>query len=558
MLSCIYKLYTKILTNRLDNFCDLNNIRVDEQNGFRKDRSCVDHIFTLTCILRNRQNLKMSTFAAFIDFQKAFDCVDRDLLMYKLIRFYNINGMFYKAVKSLHENSLSSVRINDLYTDWFSVKSGVRQGDSFSPLLFSLYVNDLAVEISSLNCGVDFGDDSISILMYADDMVFLSPTEHKLQKLLNTLYEWCKKWRMMLNKEKTQIVHFRPCRKEKTNYGFTFGGHLLQIVDKYKYLGLYLNEKINYSVSANILAEAGGRALGSIRNKLNSIKECGYNTFTKMYNAGVLPVMVYAAGVWGFKNYDKLDNLQRKAMRYFLGVHRFASNHVIEGDMGWPPTSVSRHVEMLRLWNRLVTLRENRLTKKIFDYDYNCLNNNWSSEVKQIFTKIDKIDLFLSKSLCDVEEAKDILFKVEIDKWEQTRYSKCKLRYYNIFKTEFGVEDYVKLNLPKYKRSIIAQFRSGILPLSVETGRFRNIPLEDRICIFCNHNQIEDEFHFLTQCPLYELFRKLLYDQILLYDNSFVQLDDFDKFIYININFQNLLVNFLCRAVTKRNECIYS
>ena len=103
---------------------------------------------------------------------------------------------------------------------------------------------------------------------------------------------------------------------------------------KYKYLGLYLNEKLNYSVSANILAEAGGRALGSIRNKLDSIKEWEYNTFTKMYNAGFLPVMVYAAGVWGFKNYDKLDNLQRKAMRYFLGVHRFASNHVIEGDIG--------------------------------------------------------------------------------------------------------------------------------------------------------------------------------------------------------------------------------
>jgi len=481
-----------------------------------------------------------------------------DLMMYKLIKFYNVDGKFYQAVKSIHENSVSRVRINNLYTEWFSVTSGVRQGDSFSPLLFSLYINDLAIEIMNLNCGVDFGHESLSILMYADDIALVAPTEDNLQSQINCLFEWCRKWRMLLNTEKTQIVHFRPVRKIRTSFVFKFGHNSLKTVDKYKYLGVYLDEFLNYSITANLLAESGGRALGCVKNILNSFKECGYNTFTHLFNNNILPILNYAAGVWGFKRYDKLDNTQRKAMRFFLGVHRFVPNHAIAGDMGWPTTSISRHVEMLRLWNRLVTFQNDRLTRKIFEHDYNCLTNNWSFEVKQILTKIGQVDCFISKTPCDIENAKECLLNIEMEEWDNSRFSKSKLRYYNMFKVDFGVEEYLLQNMSKHKRSLMTQFRSGILPLNVETGRFRNIPLGDRVCTVCNMNQIEDEFHFIIQCELYDLLRQKLYDDANSYDETFVQLDDLDKFLFLNINCQKSLAEFIFRAMVKRTEFLYN
>ena len=80
LMCCVAKLYSSILNRRLQNFLETNKILAEEQNGFRASRSCIDHILVLCSILRNRKALGLSTFLAYIDFQKAFDSVDRNLL----------------------------------------------------------------------------------------------------------------------------------------------------------------------------------------------------------------------------------------------------------------------------------------------------------------------------------------------------------------------------------------------------------------------------------------------------------------------------------------------
>ena len=78
-----------------------------------------------------------------------------------------------------------------------------------SPTLFSMYINDLATGIKDLNCGVTIDDMNVSILLYADDIVLIAPEEESLQKMLDFVAEWCRKWRMSVNSDKTQVVHFR-------------------------------------------------------------------------------------------------------------------------------------------------------------------------------------------------------------------------------------------------------------------------------------------------------------------------------------------------------------
>ena len=85
------------------------------------------------------------------------------------------------------------------------------------------------------------------------------------------------------------------------------------------------------------------------------------------------------------------------------------------------------------------------------------------------------------------------------------------------FKTEYETEPYLKLNLVKWERSILAQFRMGVLPLFIETGRYKNVrnaegtfrrlKPEERRCNLCLLNNIEDEGHFLLVCPIYANIR---------------------------------------------------
>ena len=114
---------------------------VDEQNGFRKHRACIDHIYSLSTIVRTRLSQNKSTFICFVDFKKAFDWVDRDLLCLKLLQA-GVDGKFYCALKSLYTECVGRVQLNEEQKDWFPIPFGVKQGDVLSPGLFCLFIND--------------------------------------------------------------------------------------------------------------------------------------------------------------------------------------------------------------------------------------------------------------------------------------------------------------------------------------------------------------------------------------------------------------------------------
>jgi hypothetical protein len=211
----------------------------------------------------------------------------------------------------------------------------VRQGDTLSPTMFSLYINDLANEINLLGNGIKIGNSEVSILMYADDIVLLADNELKLQQMLETLSSWSLKWRIEVNKSKSKVVHFRKPKSERSQYVFNVGPLVIDYATLYKYLGVYFTEHLDFNENADILAESAGRALGSIVSKFKKNNHMAYSTYTKLYEACVVPVMDYSSEIWGFKNYTKPNVIQNRAMRIFLGVHRFAPVAGLEGDMAW-------------------------------------------------------------------------------------------------------------------------------------------------------------------------------------------------------------------------------
>lgn len=552
LLSVVAKIFSSVLNNRLLFYLEESDILVDEQNGFRKDRSCIDHIFTLNSIIENNE----ATFVTFIDLQKAFDMVDRELLQLNLLK-HGIDGNFYHALKSLYSNTESCIRIGDRYTEWFECSSGVRQGDNLSPTLFALFINDLATAIKALNKGVQIDENlNLSILLYADDIAIISPNEKNMQDMLNVVDSWCKKWRLRINPNKSKIVHFRKKRKKRSTHTFYLGGENLTYEPFYKYLGVIFDENCDFKRKAENLGKSGGRALGSMISKIHSLKMVGFETFEKLYLNCVAPILDYCSGVWGTTNYYCTEMVQSRALRYFLGVHRFTPLIAIQGECGWMPCYFRQQINVLRLWNRLMILENDRLTKKIFLWDREQNNKtNWTSKTKLLLDSLNMPDIYTNLSICSLELAERLLCQQIETKWTEDLQKIPKLRTYRLFKNQYKLEDYVSMDLTKPIRSAMAMFRCGVLPLRIETGRYKSEPPQDRICQFCNNNEIENEKHFLLHCKLYEIKRIDFFRKIGFKNLSDLSLD-YTFFSDILCKFPRQSANFIFDAFKTRQNFI--
>ena len=148
-------------------------------------------------------------------------------------------------------------------------------------------------------------------------------------------------------------------------YSFKIGQNVIELVETYKYLGVIFQEKSDFTQTADALATGGGRAFGGLISKLHGLKDFGFKTFEKLYYSCVVPVTDYGSAVWGYKNYAQLDYIQNRAIRYFLGVHRFTPILALVGDSGWLPSQYRRWLTILRLWNRLILMDDSRLTKRL-------------------------------------------------------------------------------------------------------------------------------------------------------------------------------------------------
>ena len=552
LLSCVSKLYTSFLNKRLTGYLENNNILADEQNGFRKGRSCEEHVFTLSSVIRNNK----SVFTAYIDLKRCFDYIERDMLLYKLL-LNNIDGKMYNSVKSIYASSTLCIRLNNKTTAWFECRTGVKQGCNLSPTLFSIFANDLVAEINNLGLGIDIGERKLAMLLYADDIVLMAESEENLQSMLNTLSDWCRRWRVLINTNKSKCMHFRRGNSQRTQSEFHIGDSKLETVDKYKYLGVVFHDKMDLSFNCDTLSKAGGRALGSIINKVHGLKDFGFRSYEKLFDSCVTTILDYCASVWGYKKTQKIDNVQNRAMRYFLGVHRFTPVLAMVGDTGWIPSVYRRWQCMLRLWNRLLLMDDNRVTKQVFNMDYQKCANNWSTEIKTILSYIGCSDHFNNRSVISLTDSSSRIRNYYNSVWTIDVQQVSKLRTYRVLKTEFKCEDYVKLNLKKCERSVLCQFRTGILPLRVETGRYVGEPADQRYCTLCTSDVpvVEDERHFLFNCTLYNNLRENTYSD-LFSDNRHLPPDQ--RLKHLITSYHRKLSKFILSAYRMRRNALYS
>ena len=321
--------------------------------------------------------------------------------------------------------------------------------------------------------------------------------------------KWCHQWRITVNTDKSKIMHFRHRSQKGTQTKFQLFGEL-ELVSKYKYLGVTLNQNADAVFISEELAEAASCGLGSIVGKMKSNYDLSYATFTKLYMTCVDPILNYACGAWNTGgNHSKADGIQHRAIRFHAGLPKNTPVLGLVGDMGWTPSVVKRDVEVIRMYNQIVTLPHTRIARKVFEYDCSC-NGEWSSNVRHLLTSLGKAHCWDHRNPISVKEAQTSLCKMYEEVWCMEVEEKPKLRTYKHIKQSIRVEPHLKVNMCKWKRALISRIRCGVLMLEVEAGRYKGIESAQRICKLCS-KEPETELHFLFNCESYDKARNKLY-----------------------------------------------
>ena len=338
---------------------------------------------------------------------------------------------------------------------------GLKQGCMLSPQLFNAFLNGLTQCINELHCGVEYGDNSISMLLYADDIILIASDEHKLQRMLDALDENCKTWRLTINPNKSKIVHFRRKSCPRSTQQFHCGNKAIEIVNSYEYLGLVLSEFLDFQITAKVVSQSASRALGLLISKDKAFGGMPYECFSKCYDALVQSIINYGAAVWGSTGYSCIAAVQNRACRYFMGLGKYAPNLAIQGDMGWSLPEHRQWICVIRQWCRMINMDVSRISKTIFIWGM----EQSSAKCKSHFYRVNQF--LISVDMEYVYRAQDAntrsilcsfgheLIQLQLTQWTEKinapvavrgeMFGGNKLRTYRTFKNEFITEPYLSI-----------------------------------------------------------------------------------------------------------------
>ena len=150
------------------------------------------------------------------------------------------------------------------------------------------------------------------MLLYADDIILIASDDHKLQRMLDALDEYCKTWRLTINPNKSKIVHFHRASCPRSTQQFNCGNKTIEIVSSYKYLSLVLNEIFDFQITAKVVSQSASCALGLLISKDKAFGEMPYECFSKCYDALVQSIINYGAAVWGSIGYSCIAAVQNR------------------------------------------------------------------------------------------------------------------------------------------------------------------------------------------------------------------------------------------------------
>ena len=377
LLSNISKILEKLMFSRLLNYLETHQMIYELQFGFRAKHSTNHALIAITQKIKTALQNNQNAIGIFVDFQKAFDTVNHDVLLEKLSK-YGVQGTSQKWFKSYLSGRKQYVSLNGVDSSTLNVKHGVPQGSILGPLLFTIYINDLHKCVRN-STTFHFADDTN--LLYVPRKRLNNRCIRKINNDLKCLTHWLLANKISLNVTKTELIVFRKkfsdlpecVKKIKLN------GCKLYTSTEIKYLGILLDEHVTWGpqiskVNATLIR--ANKLLSKARYYLPQ------NLLLQLYYGQFYSKMSYGCQLWGenLNDSSQTSKLQRKAIRI-----------ITFSDFRAETSPIFKELKILKLTDLIemnnVLFVHNALNQKVPDYfknmftryeqhhKYNTINN---------------------------------------------------------------------------------------------------------------------------------------------------------------------------------------
>jgi len=309
-LTCsLCKMFETILKDNIMNFLSEYDILNGLQHGFVKNRSCLSNLLQFFDYISLNLDRHNSIDVLYLDFKKAFDKVPHQLLIYKLDKC-GIRGKVLDWISTWLTGRSQRVVINGANSGWEAVKSGVPQGSVLGPLLFTIFIEDMGVNI--INRILKFADDTKTFGVSNSVQNCIS-----LQRDLDSLVEWSENWGMTFNAQKCKVMHFGSNNLE---YDYNIKGENLHKVEVERDLGILVSNDFKVAKQVDKASSSANKILGMIKRTFVSK---GREIIIPLYKSIVRPHLEYCIQAWRphyKKDIEKLEAVQRRTTKIISGM----------------------------------------------------------------------------------------------------------------------------------------------------------------------------------------------------------------------------------------------
>ena len=316
ILPTISKIYERHVASQIHEYLSTFNLLHIEQSGFRQFHSCQTALTKLIDTWLKEMDDGNITGVSYLDFRKAFDLVNHNILIDKL-KCYNFDSSAIKWISSYLHCRLQSVYLGHTQSSRSTITCGVPQGSVLGPLLFLIYINDLPLHVKHSQLSL-FADDAT---LY-NSAASLESIKRPIASDIDNVNNWCRENGMIINENKSKCMVIGTSQKiarlPSRTLSIDVNGTALDDVDIEKLLGVHIDPHLNFNKHVDYVCR-------SITSKIALLKRIKHflplNYRILYYNAYILPCIDYCLTIWGNTaktNLERIHKLQKCAARVIL------------------------------------------------------------------------------------------------------------------------------------------------------------------------------------------------------------------------------------------------